>query len=69
VIYAKKTSAKVEDVKASLKDWDGTFVTDPNVIISPVLDYAKFQYDLGYIKKPLAQSDLFDLSFYKKVKG
>ena len=69
VIYAKKTGAKVEDVKASLNDWDGTFVTDPNVIISPVLDYAKIQYELGYIKKPLTQSDLFDLSFYKKVKG
>ena len=68
-IYAKKTSAKIEDVKASLKDWDGTFVTDPNVIISPVLDYAKIQYELGYIKKPLTQSDLFDLSFYKNVKG
>jgi NitT/TauT family transport system substrate-binding protein len=68
-IYAKKTGAKVDDVKASLRDWDGDFVTDPNVIITPVLDYAKIQYELGYIKKPLTQSDLFDLSFYKKIKG
>jgi NitT/TauT family transport system substrate-binding protein len=68
-IYAKKTGAKVEDVKASLKDWDGTFVTDPNVIIDPVMDYAQIQYQLGYIKKPLSQSDLFDLSFYKTAKG
>jgi len=68
-IYAKKTGAKVEDVKASLQDWDGTFVTDPNVIIDPVMDYAQIQYELGYIKKPLTQSDLFDLSFYNAAKG
>jgi len=56
-------------VKASLQDWDGTFVTDPNVIIDPVMDYAQIQYELGYIKKPLTQSDLFDLSFYNAAKG
>ncbi len=25
--------------------------------------------ELGYIKKSLTQGDLFDLTFYKKVKG
>ncbi|MFA4861376.1 MAG: ABC transporter substrate-binding protein [Methanoregula sp.] len=65
-IYATKTGAKLEDVKASLKEWDGNWASDPNIIISPVLDYAKIQNDLGYIKKPLTQADLFDLSFYKK---
>ncbi|MCX6691857.1 MAG: ABC transporter substrate-binding protein [Methanoregula sp.] len=68
-IYAKKNSAKIEDVKASLRDWDGDFVTDPSIIISPVMDYAKIQYDLKYIKNPLTQDQLFDLTFYKKVKG
>ncbi len=68
-IYARKNSANVEEIKASLRDWDGDFVTDPNVIISPVLDYARIQYELGYIKKSLTQGDLFDLTFYKKVKG
>ncbi|HET6580444.1 MAG TPA: ABC transporter substrate-binding protein [Methanoregula sp.] len=68
-IYARKNSANVEEIKASLRDWDGDFVTDPNVIISPVLDYARIQYELGYIKKSLTQNDLFDLSFYAKVKG
>ncbi|MDO9326722.1 MAG: ABC transporter substrate-binding protein, partial [Methanoregula sp.] len=66
VIYATKTGSKLEDVKASLKEWDGNWASDPNIIISPVLDYAKIQYDLGYIKKPLTQADLFDLEFYKK---
>ena len=65
-IFANKTGAKLDDVKASLKEWDGNWASDPNIIISPVLDYAKIQYDLGYIKKPLTQADLFDLSFYKK---
>jgi len=68
-IYARKNSANVEEIKASLRDWDGDFVTDPNVIISPVLDYARIQYELGYIKKSLTQGDLFDLTFYQKVKG
>jgi NitT/TauT family transport system substrate-binding protein len=66
VIYATRTGAKLEDVKASLKEWDGNWASDPNIIINPVLDYAKIQFDLGYIKKPLTQADLFDLSFYKK---
>lgn len=65
-IYATKTGAKVEDVKASLKEWDGNWATDPNPIVAPVLDYAKIQYDLGYIKTPLTKDQLFDLSFYKK---
>ncbi|WP_321504699.1 ABC transporter substrate-binding protein [uncultured Methanoregula sp.] len=65
-IYATKTGAKLDDVKASLKEWDGNWASDPNIIIAPVLDYAKIQNDLGYIKKPLTQADLFDLSFYKK---
>jgi len=65
-IFANKTGAKLEDVKASLKEWDGNWASDPNIIINPVLDYAKIQYDLGYIKKPLTKDDLFDLSFYQK---
>ena len=65
-IFAKKTGAKLDDVTASLKEWDGKWVTDPNVIVDPVLDYAKIQYDLGYIKVNLTKDQLFDLSFYKK---
>nr|WP_321349643.1 ABC transporter substrate-binding protein [uncultured Methanoregula sp.] len=65
-IYATKTGAKLADVTASLKEWDGNWASDPNVIVAPVLDYAKIQYDLGYLKKPLTQDQLFDLSFYKQ---
>jgi NitT/TauT family transport system substrate-binding protein len=66
VIYADKTGSKLEDVKASLKEWDGDWASDPNIIINPVLDYARIQYELGYIKKKLTRDDLFDLSFYQK---
>jgi NitT/TauT family transport system substrate-binding protein len=65
-IFANKTGTKLDDVKASLKEWDGNWNSDPNLIVDPVLDYAKIQYDLGYIKTPLTKDQLFDLSFYKK---
>jgi len=65
-IFANKTGSKMEDVKDSLNEWDGRWASDPNIIINPVLDYAKIQYELGYIKKPLTKEDLFDLSLYQK---
>jgi NitT/TauT family transport system substrate-binding protein len=66
VIYATKTGANLTDVKSSLAEWDGSWASDPNVIVNPVLDYAKIQYDLGFIKKPLTKDEIFDLSFYQK---
>jgi NitT/TauT family transport system substrate-binding protein len=65
-IFANKTGSKLEDVQASLNEWDGSWASDPTIIINPVLDYAKIQYELGYIKKLLTKDDLFDLSFYQK---
>jgi NitT/TauT family transport system substrate-binding protein len=65
-IFSNKTGAKLADVKDSLKEWDGNWASDPNLIINPVLDYATIQYKLGYIKKPLTKDDLFDLSLYQK---
>ncbi|MCK9631278.1 MAG: ABC transporter substrate-binding protein [Methanoregula sp.] len=66
VIYSTKTGAKLEDVKSSLAEWDGNWASDPNIIVEPVLDYAKIQYELGYIKKPLTRDEIFDLTFYTK---
>ena len=65
-IYSTKTGASLADVKASLKEWDGSWASDPNVIVEPVLDYAKIQYELGFIKKPLTKEEIFDLTFYQK---
>jgi NitT/TauT family transport system substrate-binding protein len=66
-IYAAKTGANLTDVRSSLAEWDGSWVSDPNVIVEPVLDYARIQYELGYIKKPLTKEEIFDLSFYQKT--
>ncbi|WP_332449708.1 ABC transporter substrate-binding protein [Methanoculleus sp.] len=68
-IYSKKTGQNVETVKASFRDWDGTWTADPNVITASVVDYTNLQYELGYIDKPLTQDDLFDLSFYEKARA
>jgi NitT/TauT family transport system substrate-binding protein len=65
-IYSTKTGASLADVKASLEEWDGSWASDPNVIVEPVLDYAKIQYELGFIKKPLTKDEIFDLTFYQK---
>ncbi len=68
-IYSKKTGQNVETVKASFRNWDGTWTADPNVITTSVVDYTNLQYELGYINKPLTQDDLFDLSFYEKARA
>ena len=65
-IYSNKTGAKLADVQASLKEWDGSWAPDPKIIVQPVLDYAQFQYKNGYIKKNLTENDLFDLTLYQK---
>ena len=65
-IYATKTGANLTDVKSSLKEWDGNWASDPNVIVNPVLDYATIQYNLAYIKKQLTRDEIFDLTFYQK---
>jgi NitT/TauT family transport system substrate-binding protein len=65
-IYSAKTQANLTDVKSSLKEWDGSWASDPNLIVNPVLDYATIQYNLKYIKTPLTKDQIFDLSFYQK---
>ncbi len=65
-IYAAKTGANLTDVKSSLEEWDGSWASDPSLIVDPVLDYARIQYELGYIKKPLTKEEIFDLSFFQK---
>ena len=56
-----------EFVKTSLADWDGAWVADPNLIVNSTVDYAKVQYDLGYISAELTRDDIFDLSFYEAL--
>ena len=66
-IYANKTGAKLTDVTSSLKEWDGSWNSDPNIIVKPVMDYATIQYQLGYIKANLTQEQLFDMDIYNRI--
>lgn len=66
-IYAGKTGQNVETVKASFRDWDGTWTADPHLIASSVVEYTELQYELGYIKRPFTEEDLFDFTFYDEA--
>lgn len=66
-IYSNKTSEDLETVKASLKEWDGKWITDPALIENSAVNYSKVQYELGYIPKALTQEEIFDTSFYEKA--
>ncbi len=68
-IYAAKTDAKYDQVVQSIDEWDGSWIADPNIIVDSVTDFAQIQYNLGYIKKPLTQDEIFDLSFYEKARA
>ncbi len=68
-IFAAKTGWEVEKVDKSLADWDGIWISDPNLIVDSTVDYTTIQYGLGYIDKPLNQEDIFDLSFFEAVMG
>jgi NitT/TauT family transport system substrate-binding protein len=66
-IFSNKTSVDLETVKASFKEWDGKWITDPATIENSVVNYSKIQSDLGYIPKTLTKEEIFDTSFYDKV--
>lgn len=69
MIFSKKTGQDIADVRKSFNEWDGTWAADPNLIVDSVEDYARIQYDLGYINKHLTKDDIFDLSFYEKARA
>ena len=68
-LYSAKTGQNLDTVKTSFVIWDGTWTADPQIIIPSAIEYTDLQYDLGYIKKPLTEDDLFDLSFYEKARA
>ena len=63
-IYAKKIGQSVDQVKNSIKNWDGKWISDPHAEITSTLEYASEDFNLGYIKKSLTENDLFDTSLY-----
>ncbi len=68
-IFANRTKQKLPVVEASMKNWDGKWVSDPAIQISSTVQYAQVDKDLGYINKTLTKEDLFDTSFYEKAKA
>jgi NitT/TauT family transport system substrate-binding protein len=66
-IFAAKIGQDVEVIKKSLNEWDGSWISDPNIIADSVVSYSQVQYELGYIEKPLTAEDLLDTSFYDRV--
>ncbi len=66
-IFAEKTGWEIEKVEKSLAEWDGAWISDPNLIVDSTVDYTTVQYDLGYIESPLTKEDIFDLSFFEAV--
>lgn len=65
--YAADQEWNVTIVKESIKEWDGRWIADPHLIVNSTVDYANIQYELGYIKKPLTEKDIFDMSFYDSL--
>ncbi|HWQ19501.1 MAG TPA: ABC transporter substrate-binding protein [Methanotrichaceae archaeon] len=63
-IYATRTGQDLDQVKYALKNWDGRWISDPNLQIPSAMQYVAMDYDLKYIDKELTKEDLFDTSFY-----
>ena len=65
--YSLKTGQNLEMAKQSIKDWDGAWISDPNVMIPSTLEYAAVDFGLGYTDRVLTREDLFDTTFYETV--
>jgi len=68
-IFAAKTGWDVDQVKFSLAEWDGAWISNPHTIVDSTLDYVEVQHELGYIEAPLTEDEIFDMSFYDSVCG
>lgn len=66
-IYASKIGQDIDQVKESIKSWDGEWISDPHAQIPSTLEYAAENYKLKYIKKNLTEEDLFDTSIYDSL--
>lgn len=66
-VFAAKTGQDPAVVKYSIETWDGSWISDPNIQIPSVLEFAAVDYELGYTDRLLTEDDLFDTSFYERV--
>ena len=66
-IFSNKTTQDVEIIRLSLKEWDGSWITDPRTIENSTVEYSDIQYELGNIQKTMTADEIFDTSFYEKA--
>lgn len=63
------TGMNKSTILKSLDEWDGEWVSDPNIIVDSVTNYAKEQSSLGYINATLSAEDLIDTSLWDKLQN
>ncbi|MCU0637400.1 MAG: ABC transporter substrate-binding protein [Methanothrix sp.] len=70
-IYSKRTKANLTEIMHSVENWDGHWVSDPHIQVSSTLEFARVNYEMNYskAKRMLTEDELFDTSFYERVKG
>lgn len=67
-IYSNRTGQDEKMAEYSIKSWDGNYISDPYLLINSTLEYAKFQFKMNYTKKEFTKEEIFDTSFYDRVK-
>jgi len=66
-IYAERTGQDLDQVKRSIDEWDGKWISDPNIQVSSTVEYASIDFELNYTDRELQELDLFDTSFYDSL--
>lgn len=61
------TGMKKAVILRSLEEWDGQWISDPNIIEKSVNEYATAQAELGYIATKVSIEDLIDTSFWSEL--
>jgi len=74
-IFAKWQNVNVSTIKHSINISDARWIHDPHLQVESSLEYSNVTYELNrerYESKgiePLSEADIFDTSFYDKIKG
>lgn len=67
-IFSNKTADGAQNVtettKASLKEWDGKWITDPVQVENSTVNFSNTLYALNNTQRILTKDDIFDTSFY-----
>lgn len=65
--YSNHTGQDPNIIEASMKTWDGKWLSDPHLLINSTLEYAKFQYKMNYTQKEITEKDLFETRLYDEL--